>query len=506
METTKKQIEKQIDQTILMVERLLRMDSVPKSELLVFAQWLNRFSEHDQAEFFERQTARWVSELDSVVEEVPHEQIVTLLAPVIDHLSERGRKKVVRKEMILSVTKRFLDNIQWKKALEQERYMTRFFGSIEDTLEVGYDLHVDAMLIDYEIIRMTNDALIVKLFKKLEASFIPLILIGPNDPGVRQACYALGTDDYWDETVGIDERKIRLKRLLRKLRTVSSSMLVDELTGAFNRKYLQNAYRRRTSRLERDGQLFALAIFDLDHFKRINDSHGHPTGDLVLTELAALTKQALRQDDELIRFGGEEFMVLFSADDSNHATEMMEKVRARIERHTFPNGLKVTVSIGLTVIDDVMLDLEEMTSEADEALYQAKRNGRNQVIVYAMATEKEKVKAVIKIEKSILPSLSLMEIPSHPKYDFDLVADNQKTVGAIQLYVMPLEELAASNFKLVDEWKQTRDQIIDVIAIAGEENQLLGQALERGVTDYCLSPLDPHQLEEQIRQWVIRLP
>ncbi len=64
METTKKQIEKQIDQTILMVERLLRMDSVPKSELLVFAQWLNRFSEHDQAEFFERQTARWVSELE----------------------------------------------------------------------------------------------------------------------------------------------------------------------------------------------------------------------------------------------------------------------------------------------------------------------------------------------------------------------------------------------------------------------------------------------------------
>ncbi|WP_449403398.1 hypothetical protein [Exiguobacterium artemiae] len=126
METTKQQIEKQIDQTILMVERLLRMDTVPKSELLVFAQWLNRFSEYDQANFFERQTAGWGSELNGAAEEVTHEQIVKLLAPVIDHLSERGRKKVVRKEMILSVTKRFLDNIQWKKALEHERYMTRF--------------------------------------------------------------------------------------------------------------------------------------------------------------------------------------------------------------------------------------------------------------------------------------------------------------------------------------------------------------------------------------------
>ena len=506
METTKQQIEKQIDQTILMVERLLRMDTVPKSELLVFAQWLNRFSEYDQANFFERQTAGWGSELNGAAEEVTHEQIVKLLAPVIDHLSERGRKKVVRKEMILSVTKRFLDNIQWKKALEHERYMTRFFGSIEDTLEVGYDLHVDAMLIDYEIIRMTEDTLLKKLIKKLETAFIPLILIGPNDPTVRQMCYALGADDYWDETVGIDERKIRLQRLLRKLRAVSSSILVDELTGAFNRKYLQNAYRRRTSRLERDHQLFALAIFDLDHFKRINDLHGHPTGDLVLTELAALTKQALRQDDELIRFGGEEFMVLFSADNSKHAAEMMERVRARIERHTFPNGLKVTVSIGLTIIDDALMDLEEMTSEADEALYQAKRNGRNQVILYAMATAKEKLEVVIKVEKTLLPSLSRIELPFHPKYDFNLVADDQKTTEAIQLYVMPLERLATSDFKLVKQWKQAREVLIDVIAIADEENQLLGQALERGVTDYCLSPLDPHQLEEQIRQWVIRLP
>lgn len=506
METEQKETEKQIHQTILMVERLLRMESVPKAELLVFSQWLKRFSKQDQADFFERQAVRWASELEGETEEVTHEQIEKLLAPVIDHLSARSRKKVIRKEMILSVTKRFLDNIQWKKSLENERYMTRFFGSIEDTLEVGYDLHVDAMLIDHDIIRTTDEALVHKLIKKVEASFIPLIIIGPNDASVRQSCYSLGTDDYWDETVQIEERQIRLKRLLRKLRTVSSTILVDELTGAFNRKYLQNAYRRRTSRLERDDQLFALAIFDLDHFKRINDLHGHPTGDLVLAELAVLTKQAIRQEDELIRFGGEEFMLLFSADHADHAADMMEKVRARIERHTFPNGLKITVSIGLTVIDHPTMDLEEMTSEADEALYQAKRNGRNQVAAYTTSTAKEKITALIKIESQSFEQLAPLALPDHAKYHFQVTPYEETTCAPLQLCVLPLHQLAANDFKLLDEWKQSREGIIEAIAIAPEENQLLGHALERGVTDYCLSPLDRDQLEEQIRQWIIRLP
>nr|WP_251027486.1 MULTISPECIES: diguanylate cyclase [unclassified Exiguobacterium] len=362
------------------------------------------------------------------------------------------------------------------------------------------------MLIDYEIIQTTDETLLFKLIKKVEATFIPLIIIGPNDASIRQTCYQLGADDYWDETVLIEERQIRLKRLLRKLRTVSATILVDELTGAFNRKYLQNAYRRRTSRLERDGQLFALAIFDLDHFKRINDLHGHPAGDLVLAELAVLTKQAIRQEDELIRFGGEEFMLLFSADDSEHAVDMMEKVRARIERHTFPNGLKVTVSIGLTVIKDAAMDLEEMTSEADEALYQAKRNGRNQVTIYSMATAKEKMEALIKIESNSFDQLVPFPLPHHPKYHFRIIPYDEKTVAPLQLCVLPLDQLAASNFKLLEDWKQFRDGMIEVIAIASEENQLLGQVLERGVTDYCLSPLDRDQLEEQIRQWTVRLP
>lgn len=124
METEQKETEKQIHQTILMVERLLRMESVPKAELLVFSQWLKRFSKQDQADFFERQAVRWASELEGETEEVTHEQIEKLLAPVIDHLSARSRKKVIRKEMILSVTKRFLDNFSVQSKIHSKWVMT----------------------------------------------------------------------------------------------------------------------------------------------------------------------------------------------------------------------------------------------------------------------------------------------------------------------------------------------------------------------------------------------
>ncbi|VWX34674.1 diguanylate cyclase [Exiguobacterium oxidotolerans] len=505
MRNKQMQLEKQINQTILMVERLLRMKSVPTAELLVFASWLERLGQQESMEFFARQATRLEQELPSGEKTIGHEVVKLQLRPVIDYLSAYGRKKMVRKELIVSITKRFLDNVQWKKALENERYMTRFFGSVEDMLEVGYDLPTDALLIDYELVRASKKVQLDKLIKKLEATFTPLIIIGEEDQQTRQYCYQLGADDYWDETVTLIERQIRLKRLLHKLRIVSSTILVDELTGAFNRKYLQNAFQRRVSRLARDGQLFALAIFDLDHFKRINDLHGHPTGDLVLSELASLTKQAIRQEDEMIRFGGEEFMLLFSTEHVEAACVTMGKVRERIERHTFPNGLKVTVSIGVTLVSQPSFDLEEMTSEADEALYQAKRKGRNRVVAYSVATEKEKIEGLIKIDGMPLQNLSQLEVPEHPKYHFRVLPYEDSAGAVMQLNFVPLSMIAEADFRLLDQWKHEREHTIETIVTVTEESTLLGEALQRGVVDYCLLPLESNQIEEQIRQWVLRL-
>ncbi|WP_313491540.1 diguanylate cyclase, partial [Exiguobacterium sp.] len=347
MEQNRKRAEKQLQQTINMVETLLRMPAVPRSELLALASWMEGLGREEVFKGLADQVSHEKITWERVDVVIDQSSVKELLQPIVDQLSERSRANRVRKELVVTVTKRFLENIKWKKSLEQARYMSRFFSSVEDTLSMSHDITMDAVIIDYACITDSVEVF-KKLMKQMESAFVPIIIVGPSQSEVRQSSYEMGADDYWDETVRNEERRVRLARLLRKLRVVSSTILVDELTGAYNRKYLQNAFDRRTARLEREQRTFGLAIFDLDHFKRINDLHGHPTGDLVLSELATVVQQAARLDDEFIRFGGEEFILLFSAETLPQAIANMNKIRERIERHVFANGLKITVSIGLS--------------------------------------------------------------------------------------------------------------------------------------------------------------
>ncbi|WP_312068172.1 diguanylate cyclase, partial [Exiguobacterium sp.] len=285
MEQNRKRAEKQLQQTINMVETLLRMPAVPRSELLALASWMEGLGREEVFKGLADQVSHEKITWERVDVVIDQSSVKELLQPIVDQLSERSRANRVRKELVVTVTKRFLENIKWKKSLEQARYMSRFFSSVEDTLSMSHDITMDAVIIDYACITDSVEVF-KKLMKQMESAFVPIIIVGPSQSEVRQSSYEMGADDYWDETVRNEERHVRLARLLRKLRVVSSTILVDELTGAYNRKYLQNAFDRRTARLEREQRTFGLAIFDLDHFKRINDLHGHQTGGLVISELA----------------------------------------------------------------------------------------------------------------------------------------------------------------------------------------------------------------------------
>ncbi len=340
----------------------------------------------------------------------------------------------------------------------------------------------------------------------MESAFVPVIIVGPNRSDIRQVSYEMGADDYWDETVTNEERHVRLARLLRKLRVVSSTILVDELTGAYNRKYLQNAFDRRVARLEREQRTFGLAIFDIDHFKRINDLHGHPTGDLVLSELATVVQQAARLDDEFIRFGGEEFILLFSAETVPQAVASMNKIRERVERHIFANGLKVTVSIGLSFAFDLHTSLAQATAEADEALYQAKRNGRNQVVSYSTAISIEKIPVYIRVEEGFLKQVHTLDMPDHPKYHIEVIPLDDQRTSPIQLAILSLDQLASENFVRLEEWRQQRESIIDALVVTDQEDDRLANALSCGATDYIMTSQIDSDMEEWITEWIMQIP
>jgi len=125
----------------------------------------------------------------------------------------------------------------------------------------------------------------------------------------------------------------------------------------------------------------ALLVLDIDHFKQINDTRGHDTGDRVLRELTALIQRQLRSTDWLARWGGEEFVVLLPSVRTGHATVLAENLRTAVEGHVFePNApVPVTVSVGLA-LRGAGEGFEALFKRADEALYQAKRSGRNRVV------------------------------------------------------------------------------------------------------------------------------
>jgi diguanylate cyclase (GGDEF)-like protein len=152
----------------------------------------------------------------------------------------------------------------------------------------------------------------------------------------------------------------------------------DTLTGIFNRRRFNDVLQMELARAKRYGSFFSLIIFDVDHFKRINDTFGHQPGDDVLKELALLISGALRDTDILARWGGEEFIILSPFGDLKQPDVLAERLRAQIEAHTFTGVGKITCSFGVTSYGEN--DTEEtMMKRADDNLYRAKNEGRNRV-------------------------------------------------------------------------------------------------------------------------------
>jgi diguanylate cyclase (GGDEF)-like protein len=167
-------------------------------------------------------------------------------------------------------------------------------------------------------------------------------------------------------------------------RQMYESALRDGLTKAFNKKYFLERLESEFAYALRHKTQLSLVMFDIDHFKGINDTHGHLAGDHALVALSNLMMQTIRKEDVFARYGGEEFAVICRGVDLEGALLFGERIRARVEALRIGHGgtdLKMTVSVGVAAVADVgMREMLELIGVADDALYQAKRQGRNRVI------------------------------------------------------------------------------------------------------------------------------
>ncbi len=183
------------------------------------------------------------------------------------------------------------------------------------------------------------------------------------------------------EVTVLRSRYVRKNEELKvALKQIEELAITDELTGLYNRRFLQTTLASERAIAQREGSTFVLAFIDIDHFKAINDRHGHAVGDEVLVELAQLLRTSVREMDLVARFGGEEFVILLRDMTVDRAVQRMERIRKKVEGQTFSAlGLPLTISAGLTEYR-VPEPIDELILRADKLLYQAKEQGRNRVV------------------------------------------------------------------------------------------------------------------------------
>ena len=217
---------------------------------------------------------------------------------------------------------------------------------------------------------------------------IPVIVLGSDTAWeLRAQELRAGASDVIDlpfepqELGALIAARLRTKRRIDNLK---SAALVDELSGVFNRRYLDAQVAAKLKEARRYGHPFSCALLDIDRFKCINDTWGHQVGDAVIRGVATLTRTLIRGEDLIARYGGEEFALGLNHTDARGSAVLGKRILAAIESAEFePNvqELTVTISMGIaTYPNDDVESVEELVRRADERLYRAKLGGRNRVV------------------------------------------------------------------------------------------------------------------------------
>jgi len=216
---------------------------------------------------------------------------------------------------------------------------------------------------------------------------IPFIFLTAKDTiDDRIEGIKIGADAYLAKPFDIREILTLLQTVLQRHQIYIEEMMRDELTGLPNRKYLFQTLSEEYSRARRYKRKLSIAMIDIDHFKKVNDSYGHQKGDRILIGVGELIRAGIRQQDTVGRYGGEEFLAVLPETGTREAMAMMNRLRKKIAAIRWrikdvEISETVTISTGIAELSSPKQKIEDVIGIADRALYQAKEEGRNRVVI-----------------------------------------------------------------------------------------------------------------------------
>lgn len=299
-----------------------------------------------------------------------------------------GKKKILIVEDEATIAK------MMKKIFSPDEYAIKIAYNSVNALNEAEKEMPDIILLDLLLPDM-NGLDLLKVFKGMDADIPVIIITAMNDLNTKIAGIESGADEYLIKPVNNEELIVRVKSLVKRAemqdrlkagrRDAMKKAITDHLTGLYNREYLDEYMRKEMGKVNRYQIPLTVVMMDIDYFKKINDTYGHLAGDMVLRHLAQILEHEVRSADIPFRYGGEEFVILLPGADEEMAFKAAERLRLAVKEDIFKtdggNEINITISAGVYRCR-AGEKLEQIILKADKALYEAKAQGRDRVVLH----------------------------------------------------------------------------------------------------------------------------
>nr|WP_283244060.1 diguanylate cyclase [Bacillus suaedaesalsae] len=409
-----------------------------------------------------------------------------------------------------------------KEELEKHNMMVIAISELDRAILSLYDLRPECIVIDVYMKSKLGFDVLTHLKETMHHQLIPVVMMSvDNSKETRIKSFQMGADDFVSKPFDLDELIVRINRQLERKELIDQLVLIDELTRVHNRKYLLNIFEQ----LKNDTKdSFSLAILDIDHFKKVNDTYGHPAGDEVLKSFAQFIKGKLKTYESIIRLGGEEFVLLLPKTNSLNAKIYVEELLKAFSQRIFNFGdeqLKVTFSGGIVEVINNDKPLSEWLKKADSALYEAKSSGRNCVKINN-SEQKELYKKLIRVgivdDDPIIRTM-LTEIVDKiqeetiqldiKSFKDGLEFFNSDWYVSDDPYVIILDGIMPKmdGLEILQKLRSERkiDQYLVVMLTSRKSENDISRALQLGADDYMTKPFNLLELEARLKRLIQRL-
>ena len=296
------------------------------------------------------------------------------------------------------------DNPQERRLMQAQlaelKCETRVADSAEEGMALIRQLSPDLVVLDLLLPKCDGYEFILNVKRDSDCAHVPILVVSAlTEVEDRVKALELGADDYITKGFERVEFEARVRRLLRlkdsldklnsRCNQAMQMAVTDSLTGLFTAGFMRETLQSQLSYARRSGEPFAVIFADIDHFKQINDTHGHAAGDAVLRSVSTAIGQMARQSDTVARYGGEEFVVLLPHTNRSGAMLLAERMREAVgaieTRLGGTQSINVTMSLGVAAFPEDAADGESLLECGDAAMYRAKQAGRNRVMTTAAA-------------------------------------------------------------------------------------------------------------------------